>query len=540
MNQQVPDELISAYFDGEVTPAEREQVEQLLASSVELRQVLDDTSKLSALLHSFPREAVPAQLANNVQDQIASVVFSSPSPAGGRGMRREWMAFGAGMMATMASLLLWVSFNPSSGPTTAATVAQTKSHITPDRAVLAARDQSKGGISNSAVPLLAQAEPHAADAVVNDSLSASPALVSAAKEPSPQSYAPAMEADAGLVDEYKLPQPTEELLRSLKNGDVVEQRILDPNNAVTVVELTVVDINKGVEGLQLLLQKRNLRHVENVDATEKPAGNPSTVALRSEEMKKAETANSLVALYVRASGAELADMLSELVKDQPDLYRGLSPQLPMELPSSVIVKVERNSAPTAPAAAAATVQSQGSPAEQQSIAVEANLVVQSFAVSNGMSVDNPLSVQGQQLKHHQYKSARFGAGPVGRIGGAVEQSTVESKPIETNAPAVPLVQTNIDKSRPMFDKARQANHNNSLGYTEFHLAMNQSQPSEQQSLPRQNSTQSFQYAPRGNEGVAPGGSGVEQGSSQSNSENRDPRLMRMLIVVKPERVAPNP
>lgn len=66
MNPQVPDELISAYFDGEVTPEERAAVEKLLASSEESQRELNETARLSAILHSFPRESAPDELAAQV------------------------------------------------------------------------------------------------------------------------------------------------------------------------------------------------------------------------------------------------------------------------------------------------------------------------------------------------------------------------------------------------------------------------------------------------------------------------------------------
>ena len=44
MNHPVPEELISAYFDGEVSPDERGEIERSLESSSELRQQLDETS----------------------------------------------------------------------------------------------------------------------------------------------------------------------------------------------------------------------------------------------------------------------------------------------------------------------------------------------------------------------------------------------------------------------------------------------------------------------------------------------------------------
>jgi hypothetical protein len=116
-NHLVPEDLISAYFDGEVTADERREVEELLESSAEFRQQLDETAKLSGLLHSFPREAAPAGLVSQVQQTVEGLASPrsrlAPSPATPRApsrtWRREWTAFGVGILATMASLLLVVS-----------------------------------------------------------------------------------------------------------------------------------------------------------------------------------------------------------------------------------------------------------------------------------------------------------------------------------------------------------------------------------------------------------------------------------------------
>eukprot|EP00913_Durusdinium_trenchii_P023412 g21990.t1 len=58
MNEKNPDILISAYFDGELTPTEREMVEQHLAASPEAQQELDTFGELHALLQSLPHETL--------------------------------------------------------------------------------------------------------------------------------------------------------------------------------------------------------------------------------------------------------------------------------------------------------------------------------------------------------------------------------------------------------------------------------------------------------------------------------------------------
>jgi anti-sigma factor RsiW len=81
MNHQVPDELISAYFDGEVSPDERAVVERLLAENDEAQRELGETARLSALLHSFPRESAPVALSDNVRRETAQRPLPARTPA---------------------------------------------------------------------------------------------------------------------------------------------------------------------------------------------------------------------------------------------------------------------------------------------------------------------------------------------------------------------------------------------------------------------------------------------------------------------------
>ena len=113
MNPQVPDELLSAYFDGEASPEERAVVEQLLDGSVASRRELDEIAQLSALLHSFPREAAPVELASRVQRETDQLPLAEQQPVASvapvRSLRREWMAACLGAVATAAALLLMVN-----------------------------------------------------------------------------------------------------------------------------------------------------------------------------------------------------------------------------------------------------------------------------------------------------------------------------------------------------------------------------------------------------------------------------------------------
>ncbi len=62
MSSHFSDEQISSYFDGEVTPEERAEIERLLETSLEARREFDDYKRLSALLKDLPVESAPRYL----------------------------------------------------------------------------------------------------------------------------------------------------------------------------------------------------------------------------------------------------------------------------------------------------------------------------------------------------------------------------------------------------------------------------------------------------------------------------------------------
>ena len=64
---QLPDkEQISAYVDGELSAAERDDVERHLAASAEAQREVQDYRSLSGLLQDVPREQVPPEFRSRV------------------------------------------------------------------------------------------------------------------------------------------------------------------------------------------------------------------------------------------------------------------------------------------------------------------------------------------------------------------------------------------------------------------------------------------------------------------------------------------
>ncbi|MFO0899642.1 MAG: zf-HC2 domain-containing protein [Pirellulales bacterium] len=123
MNERPDDDLISAYLDGELSPAETAEVEKLLAESPEARQLLEDFRALGTGLRGLPklhldegfrdrvlRQAERSTLAGNAwQDAV------KPAPASGGEdgpgvfrFPRTWQGWKWATLATAAALAIWV------------------------------------------------------------------------------------------------------------------------------------------------------------------------------------------------------------------------------------------------------------------------------------------------------------------------------------------------------------------------------------------------------------------------------------------------
>ena len=351
MNQPVPDELISAYFDGEVTPEERSEVERLLEASPEFRQLLDETSRLSALLHSFPREAAPPELAVNVQKQVqhAVQVPSFPNSNNRRSLRREWTAFSVGILATVASLLMFVRLNPPAGNTdlwtdTASNVSEARREneklgdrldgvIVANTELVARRDRTF--FSDKAEPTQLDFKPAIAAKPV-DKMNAD--KMELAKDTVAAGLPALMTNDVDANLNSLQTQIQNEFLASLTNGDVIVPKVADPDNTIAVVDFTVVDILRETHDLKILLQKRSVKQLDDAEDPAFDKRKRSKEKSPSEKLEEKEWATKKASprsddfqlFYVRAPGDQLAGAIDEFSKNHPDL--NWTPQLPIELP----------------------------------------------------------------------------------------------------------------------------------------------------------------------------------------------------------------
>ena len=123
MKPTSPHHLLSAYLDGELTPAEREEVERLLAESPAARQELSELEHVGELLRQIPRESLPSAFASHVLDvclsdtgQFESETLTGsppkrlPQTAADPPRRNSWWQ-AVGVAAAMSAIGLIVAIN---------------------------------------------------------------------------------------------------------------------------------------------------------------------------------------------------------------------------------------------------------------------------------------------------------------------------------------------------------------------------------------------------------------------------------------------
>ncbi len=367
MNPQVPDELLSAYFDGEASPEERAVVEQLLDGSVASRRELDEIAQLSALLHSFPREAAPVELASRVQRETDQLPLAEQQPVASvapvRSLRREWMAACLGAVATAAALLLMVNL-----------VDRPASHL---QALREHDSAAKLALATTASPAmerrLSEKESVVAEALTRDLTrlddgsqkpeTSGADVAGAANQPAPATAAMPRRSMA-VQDEVRVEQQNSfdmnskskqlatlgnngvvtdnsvapvylnnsDFLNGLRVGEVYQfvPQVADPESNVAVVELAVLDIERGADQVQVLLSRNSIRPRQSGQAGQ--AGQTEKFT-KPQSSKPGEPANSndIVVVYSVGPGEHLAKALEDMSR-QPELFLSWTTQPPVQLP----------------------------------------------------------------------------------------------------------------------------------------------------------------------------------------------------------------
>ncbi|MCE9525231.1 MAG: zf-HC2 domain-containing protein [Planctomycetales bacterium] len=123
MSQELHDERISAYLDGELSPSERAEMDELLKTSSSHQQMLVELTSLRESLQSLPHYTLGNDFADRVTvaaqkaaKEAAPEVRPTLRPAAASATGRKWLLSIAGGVAVVAACIAMVVYSFSGGP----------------------------------------------------------------------------------------------------------------------------------------------------------------------------------------------------------------------------------------------------------------------------------------------------------------------------------------------------------------------------------------------------------------------------------------
>jgi hypothetical protein len=328
MKPKIPDDLLSAFLDREVTPDEETLARQHLQSSPQARQEFQDYQRLGELLHELPRRTVPTEFAAAVMQQaeretlipLETVGATAVDSQSRRPSRRTWIAASVGLAATAAAVLVVVNLPPrqdavavrdttlAKSPRFEARLAKSAASIAPAAPLAAAGKPLV--VAKDATPEMASPEIDAAIPrlrVARAAASPAPTLVS---------NAPMKPSEAGAS---RLVFPAD--LKSAQEGDVVEA-LESVGNQVAVVRLMLVNQTTALGGLQNLLVRDASRPVQGAEKEKLLKGR--FAAAKGSVVVDAKTVSNgpgeLICVFVEVSRDELVGVLRD-VQNESQIQR---------------------------------------------------------------------------------------------------------------------------------------------------------------------------------------------------------------------------
>jgi len=319
-------ELLSAYLDGEVTEAERAEVEGLLEQSPDARSELEDFKHLAAMLRELPHHDAPADLASSVteevgrragQDVLATaplVAATAAAPSTATSVARSaklrparWVGLATVAGGLLAICLTVMVFAPGGAERDIPLAREDRSLIPQSsQPSFESAEAPESGPAPSASMMRSMAfendelapapEPSAAmsaDAVASDAAGDAP------PERPPSLSATPFVATEGLVDGFGVPEEIGTTSTYLDSS----------GNELQIVYVTVLDVEEAVGTFNTLLAKNS---VPLIDAQADFAPNATDDKARDfNNPARDRRSQEQLAVYVESTEDRLKQALSE-------------------------------------------------------------------------------------------------------------------------------------------------------------------------------------------------------------------------------------
>lgn len=364
-SHQSSNEKLSSYFDHEVSPEERKELESLLETSAEARQDLHEIGEISRLLQETATELAPPELAPSIRRRIEQETLlakpSQPVTKHAPSTIRYRIAVAISACSSMVALVLFVllmnsykslnQFNSDRNLGFAHSESSSAKMEAPaGTSEFAMRNNSPNSGSwdfdhkNEKVAALPAPQSSLFKGIKDDtigkpssgrplsmkestSLSAPTAGKKSAKFSVLNSYSE--EADlardrSSVLADGKVPAggiPSDIPLDTIQIGDVLPY-FRDINDKVAVIEVRVVDVQQALGTMELLLARNNIpvnqqkqSEVERQLQTPNRRQNKPQAEGNSSALKSKDDDTQLFAVYVEATDEQLAAALKDFEKD---------------------------------------------------------------------------------------------------------------------------------------------------------------------------------------------------------------------------------
>ena len=271
--------LISAYHDGELTAAERADVEQLLASSPAARAELESYRSLSGLLREAGRPTLSSDLTPAIMQMIEQRMLLSATAARPLNETRPgngWTKWAVAIAAVAAGLLIAVRVIPQNAEQVPA-IVQHSVKPAPIKSLEPQAETIKPASTNTDTNAVASVNPP-------------PPVVTPATELA------AADLPLEVIEDLKRANPGK-IVRFLKQS----------GQDVTVFHLMVLDIQPGLDSLQMILSAQQISGPRD---------------------QQAQTGT--VAVYVQANQEQLDKVFAELQSDEQKQFVALAVQAPVK------------------------------------------------------------------------------------------------------------------------------------------------------------------------------------------------------------------
>ena len=250
------DDLLSAFHDGEATPAERAAVELRLTTSADTRRELSEIKQVSALLKTQPHDRLPSEFPQQVLQAIeremlipSQPVDPTDSVAARTRSSRRWIGTVAVLTSAAGLLLLARALDDRAGRNGPKDQGMAGLPNSPSAPVEVAADSPLLMAADDSVSLERKSDVAAGAAGQNGVFANAPT----------NTFTRARIAGGASGENFVLDQAA---LRNADPGELVRAIQQTEEGEVAVVFLTVVDRKEGLDGFQFLLTKNHISRSE--------------------------------------------------------------------------------------------------------------------------------------------------------------------------------------------------------------------------------------------------------------------------------------